>query len=395
MKKNSNSTKKTGFPAALEGNSKGNGFLSSRAAVFAAFAAVSLCTGTVRDAGDLKALSVSFLWAVLCSVIIIIFWIISFRFFETPDMMPVSVALNLLPAFAVSIFIKDAPDLTGMMLLCAGLTGLTLVPDDCERAGHSSKAKAPGSFTGIDFLDGEFVQYVEFGRADVFSEIFMPFLCSLIAAACGIYGSFMIGVRTGMHGAGVRMITAALAFMLISYAVSRLIGRDFILSSARMSDPSVLPLHRLKPLRSFLLRRLRFALSMIIAGSVCLLSDLINVRFELGFPYIKYIALILLSFAFAFVHGRRSEHLVQYVTELFLIAGVSSSYIGSVYDLTSVSIAAVLIDLFITSLIFTHNRRLVLSARSRYVAGMPLTLLSVSFIFLIFEVVLEYFNVVI
>ena len=134
---------------------------------------------------------------------------------------------------------------------------------------------------------------------------------------------------------------------------------------------------------------------MIIAGSVCLLSDLINVRFELGFPYIKYIALILLLFAFAFVHGRRSEHLVQYVTELFLIAGVSSSYIGSVYDLISVSIAAVLIDLFITSLIFTHNRRLVLSARSRYVAGMPLTLLSVSFIFLIFEVVLEYFNVVI
>ena len=49
----------------------------------------------------------SALIAVGAAAAYVLFWTFTFRLFENPDMMPVSVVLNLLPGVLMSLFLKD------------------------------------------------------------------------------------------------------------------------------------------------------------------------------------------------------------------------------------------------------------------------------------------------
>ena len=108
----------------------------------------------------------------------------------------------------------------------------------------------------------------------------------------------------------------------------------------------------------------------------------------------KHILAILLVFAFAFIRGRHSHHKVQFTLELGIILAVCVTRCIDIESAIKLTLAGIFADMVINGLLYTHNRRLIMSTRSRYVAGLPLELMSIAVVVMVFEVLLEYGNVV-
>lgn len=369
-------------------------YLTTRSAIFTAFIAAAVCFMVPVYHQSIGSLFVSLGWTAGSLAAYILFWSVSLRFFENPDTMPLSAVLNLIPAAVLGIVLKDKISFEGTVLIAAALTSLTILTadDNGSKAGKKHR-NDPRGFTDIEFLNGEIVRFKEFDKADVVSEILIPSLISVAASSAAVIGSFFLQRFSGALGYGIRILTASFVFMLISFAVSKIRRKDFILSSVKLSDSSFLPSTEFRALRSFFLRRLRFLISFILVGSGCLLSDFLNQRFSLGMPYIKYILSALLVFAFAFIRGRNSEHLVQFLTELYIICALCTMRCSSISDLLLLTMFSVFADIIITSLLFAHNRRLIMSSQSPYISGMPLELMSVTLVFMACEILFSYFGV--
>ena len=363
---------------------------STRSCIFTAFVIIAMCFMMPQYGAGVSSCAVSALWALGAAVVYVLFWAVTMRFFETPDMMPVSIVLNLIPAVVMGIFAGDKLPLEGLVLLGAGLTALTLEASD--KAPARRGRKDPSGFTGVDFLSGEMVKYTEFVKADA-GEIVLPFICALFSSLAGVLVTEVFRHFTDATGKGMRLVFSTIILMLLSVAVSKIRGKDLLFSSEELSDAFNLPRNRYNHLRSFILRRTRFMVSIVLVGAGCLIADYIDVTFGLGLPFMKHILSALLVFAFAFARGRQSKHRIQFATELAVILAVCVTKMHSIVDLVLISLFATGIDVLITSMMYTRNRRLIMSRRSPYVDGMPLELLSVALIFIIAETVLGYWGI--
>ena len=368
----------------------GADYLSTRSSLFTAYAIVGICLMVPSFAGDRSVFALSMLLSLGVSVVMILLWTFTFRFFENPDMLPVDVVINLIPAVVAGIFLKDKISLEGLVFISGGLTCFAITSSEKVK---KSKLTEKG-FNEIDFLNGEFVKASDFIIVEPSSEVFVPLTCALITSYAGIVITTVIEKLTGAHSKGLRILIASILLILISFIVSKIRGRDFIISSKNLSDPTRLPTVSYTALRSFLLRRLRFAISFVLIAAGCLLCDYINLRFELGFPFMKHILAILLVFAFAFIRGRHSHHKVQFTLELGIILAVCVTRCIDIESAIKLTLAGIFADMVINGLLYTHNRRLIMSTRSRYVAGLPLELMSIAVVVMVFEVLLEYGNVV-
>ncbi len=364
--------------------------LSTRSSIFTALVLVAVCFMVPSYAGDSKAFLVSVAWAVAAAVAYVLFWTVTFRLFESPDTMPASVVLNLVPSIVAFIFLKERVPLEGSVLIAAGLSALTLISRDETK---KPARKANKAFRDVDFLNGELIGYSEFIKADVVHEVLLPLLFALISSVAGVVLSAVISSKTGMTGKSLSILIASLVLVLISWLISSLRGKDYLLSSASLSDSSELPSLRYRSLRSFLLRRLRFFLSIVILGSGSLLTDYLNTRFTLGLWFMKYVICALMLFVFAFLRGRHSKHRIQFVAELCIIYALGICRCNSILDIVIVVLLSLLVDILITGLTLTHNRRLIMSGRSRFVEGMPLELMSAALIFMACEVLLGYWGI--
>ena len=365
--------------------------LSTRASFLTAFLTIALCLQVPSYSAEPKAFWMSVLLALGIAAAYVVFWSVSFRFFENPDMMPLSVVLNIIPAALGYIFFPKI-SLISAVLIAAGLTALTIdTRDDSKSSAKPSRRDSKG-FRDVDFLNGELIKYSEFVPADPVHEILIPFACAVVSAMTGILVSHLICTGTGASGKGLVILISSLILVLISFVISKIRGKDFLLSSSKLSDASNLPAVEFRALRSFFLRRTRFFLSIILIGAGCLLCDYINGHFELGFPFMKYILGALLLFAFAFMRGRNSEHCVQFVVELLVIYAVTVIRCHSVLDLVILAFFMTIADILISGMMLTHNRRLIMSGRSKYAEGMPLELMSVALIIMASEVMLSYWD---
>ena len=363
---------------------------STRSCIFTAFVMIAVCLMMPLYGGSMSSFAVSSLWVLGAVLAYVLFWAATMRFFESPDMMPVSIVLNLIPAVVMSLIFGDRLHLEGLVFLGAGLTALTLEASD-RASGRPSRKDASG-FTGIDFLSGEMVKYTEFVKAGS-GEIVLPFVTGLFASLSGVLLAEVIRHFTNASGKGLRLIVSTLVLMLLSFAVSRLRDKDMLFSSEELSDAFNLPRNTYRHLRSFILRRTRFMVSIVLVGTGCLIADYIDVTFGLGLPFMKHILSALLVFAFAFARGRQSRHRIQFTTELAVILAVCVTRMHSVTDLVLISLFATGFDVLITSMMYTRNRRLIMSRRSPYIDGMPLELMSAAFIFIIAETVLGYWGI--
>lgn len=363
--------------------------LTTRSAIFTAFMMIAVCLMMPVLTADKSEYLISVVWVVGACMLYVGVWSVVMRLFESPDMMPVSIVLNLIPAALLSIFYGNRLSLAGLVFVGAALTALTLDAADEKDRKVGKKEK----FTGIDFLSGEVVKYTEFVKADVTSEIVVPCVFAIVSAVIGVVVSDLL-VYAHVPVKGVRLIVSSLVLMLMSLIVSKVRGKEYLFTSSQMSDASILPMTTYKHIRSFILRRGRFFISVALIGAGCILSDYINARFDLGLPFMKHILSGLLVFAFAFIRGRQSKHRIQFATELAVIYAVCVTKVFNLGDLVLVSLLATVADVVITAMMYTRNRKLIMSRRSRYVAGMPVELMTVAVIYLMVEVVLAYWDIV-
>lgn len=368
--------------------------LSTRASVFAALIAAAFCFQAPYYFTDVKTFAVSLLLAAGYILGYVVLWSVSFRFFESPDMMPLSVALNLVPGVALSLLVPGV-SLMSMVITAAALTALTLDSGDENASSRKASRADSKGFKDVDFLNGELIGYREFIKADAVKEIIVPVSFAIISSALGVVLTSLLFSRTGASGRGVSILLCSLIMVLLSIAVSRIRGRDLLLSSSLLSDASNLPSVMFSSLRSFFLRRLRYFLCFIIVGAGCILCDYLDQRFELGLTVMKYILCALMLFAFAFARGRNSKHRVQFVVELCVIYAVGTGMCYSIVELVMLAFFTTIVDVLITGMMLTYNRRLIMSRRSPYVEGMPLLLLAVSLIFMACEVLLGYWGILI
>lgn len=363
---------------------------STRACIFTAFVMIAVCLMMPGYSGDMRSFALSSLWVTGAALAYVIFWSFTMRYFESPDMMPVSIVLNLIPAVVLSFLPWTRLPLEGLIFLGAGLTALTLEAAD----GTSGKAprKDASGFTGIDFLSGEVVKYKEFVKAGAW-ETAVPFICALFSSLTGTALAEIIRSVTHTSYKSLRLILSTLILALLSLIISKIRDEDLLFSSEELSDAFALPRNTYKHLRSFVLRRTRFIVSILLVGAGCLIADGINGSFGLGMPFMKHILSALLVFAFAFARGRQSKHRIQFAAELSVILAVCVTRVNSIFDLVLVTVLAGGIDILITSMMYTRNRRLIMSVRSPYIDGMPLALLSASVIYMVMEVVLGYWGI--
>lgn len=363
---------------------------STRSCIFTAFIMIAICLMMPQYGGSVSSFAVSSLWVLGAALVYVLFWACTMRFFESPDMMPVSIVLNLIPAVVLSLVFADKLPIEGLVFLGAGLTALTLEASDMASA--RPKRKDASGFTGIDFLSGEMVKYTEFVKAGS-AEIVVPFICGLFSSLAGVLLTEVVRHFTHATGKGIRIVISTLILMLLSVLISKIRDKDLLFSSEELSDAFNLPRNRYRHLRSFILRRTRFLVSIALVGTGCLIVDYIDVTFGLGLPFMKHILSALLVFGFAFARGRQSKHRIQFATELAVILAVCVTRMHSIVDLVLISLFATGVDVLITSMMYTRNRRLIMSRRSPYVDGMPLALLSVALIVVIAETLLGYWGI--
>ena len=364
--------------------------LSTRSAIFSACiiasASVSAGSGT-----DVKSSIISFAsWFVIAAVCIIV-WTVTLRFIENPETFPASVALNLLPAVIGIIFLKDQVPSGSLSLISGGLTALSAVPSDLQAPKDNPGIK----FTGIDFLNGDFVKSEEFNRADVKKEILIPAAVSVICCIPAVLLSGLLARVQGAQVSGFVLMVGSLMLMLLPFLSSRISKTDFIMSSDFFSGTERLPSVKKKSLRSFCLRRIRFFICIVLICSGCLLSDYLNGETGLDLPFMKYVLSLLLVFIFAFVRGRHTHHRISFAVELCLVYSLSVQRCRSVHELIVLCLCATFADILINGLIYTHERRLINSHRSRFVAGMPLELMSIAVILTVLQIFFHYFGFVI
>ncbi|MCQ2516441.1 MAG: hypothetical protein MJ094_06210 [Saccharofermentans sp.] len=364
-------------------------YLSTRASIFAACVMVSVCILVPYNYTGVLELLKSLGLVIGGIIVYCLLWSFTFRFFEKPSLMPLNIMLNVLPVAAIAYIMKSVNAFESFSVLAAGVTCLTLMSDDVPANNGLTKK----GFSVVELFDGEFISSPEFISASIVNEVLLPLVTGVFSAACGVLFTSFISRYGAMQNAGIRLMVTSIFVMLLSFVISKIRGKDFYVSSMKISDNYDLPSVDFPALRSFVLRRVRFLLSLTIICFGCYISDYLCQISNLNIPYIKYAVSLVLILSFAFIRGRHTKHKAQYAVELCLCYAIGIGRCFS-FKATLISIfAGVLVDLLVTGMFFTYKRSLVHSKRSKYVEGMPLMLLSVSLLLIVCAAVLDYWGV--
>ena len=384
------STDETGFDVKRVGRKPPvASFMSTRAAVFTALLIISFAFSLDGCSSEITSLATAFITALASSAAFIVLWAVSLRFFEQPSLVPVSLVLNTAIAVAAAMLLPFNISLPGMIILSGAVTCLTV------QAGDEENKLNKGGFTEVELFRDEFVKASHFEPVDIRSEVLRPFLYAAFVSLLGSITVFVI--RNGQEGQsiGLTIFFASIFLMIMSFVLSSIRGTPVSMSSKTLSDPVVLPSVGFRHIRSFVLRRIRFAISLAAMIVAVGLFDYLEAKFDLGLGFMRYVLPVLVMFVFAFFRGRNTKHMMQFVMELcfecLLCLTVATTLKTSVFALC----IGVMSDVAVTGLIFTSGRRLIHSDRSAYVSGMPYFLMAASFITRVAEIVLYSFGVVI
>lgn len=364
-------------------------YLSTRSSIFAACVMVAICLLVPYNYTGLVNLLLSLVKTIGLAFAYVLIWTFTFRFFEKPLLMPLNIMLNVLPAAVIAYLTKSVNAFECFCVLAGGVTSLTLMSDDKPQ----NDLLAKNGFSIVELFEGEFVKTESFKMADIISEIIIPCLVSVASSSLGILVVSFISRYGAIQNAGIRLLFTSLLVMAISFVVSKIRNNDYYFSSSKINDKYDLPSVSFPALRSFVLRRLRFIISISIICYSCYLSDYLCLQFNVKFTFIKYVVSLLLITAFAFARGKHTQHKAQYALELCLIYAVGIGRCVSIKSTLIAILAGVLVDLLLTGMLFTYKRTLVHSKRNQYVEGMPLILLSISLLLIVCAAVLDYWAV--
>lgn len=339
-------------------------YLSTRSSLLLGYSLVSLCLEFLISGNALW-------WPVACSLVCILVWSLTLRFFMPRNLSVISFA------FVIGLFIASG-EISYRFGLCEPYSAVGFIP------------MAIGIMSVARFKDDDNELYTKpaFG-----SEVMLPYTIALV---CALFGNLITYIFEKRY-LFVSLIAAIMFLILMSWAISKITGIPRRATSKKLTEFWDIPVADISELRRFLVARGEFAafcvICMIVLYVLKFFTDADWFRL-MTIPVCESLALLLGSLAvYAAKHNfRRSIFGLRYFISEVSIAAAFISLIFLVHPgipkIAHLLIAFLFIisaDVVMTGLLSVIRRRLIFVSKSKYIEGLPFYLVLISLVVMLAE----------
>ncbi|MBR3248088.1 MAG: hypothetical protein IKG03_06820 [Clostridiales bacterium] len=339
-------------------------YLTTRSSLLLGYSVVSLCLEFMISGNAIW-------WPVACSLLCILIWSLTLRFFMPRNLSVISFA------FVMALFIA-AGEVSYRLGLCTPYASVGFVP------------MAIGIMSLARFKDDDTDRFTipRFG-----GEVMLPYA---IAVACSLFGTLTTYVFEKRY-LFVSLLSAVMFLILMSWIISRITGTPRCATSKQLTEFWDIPVADISELRRFLGARGAFAaISAACTVALYILKFLTDDNwFRItAIPVSVSIALVLGSVAvYAAKHNfRRSIFGLRYfISEVSMSAAFISLLFmvnPGIPEVLHLLIALVFIcaaDIVMTGLLSVIRRRLIFVSKSKYIDGLPFYLILIALVVMLAE----------
>lgn len=339
-------------------------YLTTRSSLLLGYTMISLCLEFMISGNAIW-------WPVACSLLCILVWSLTLRFFMPRNLSVISFA------FIMALFIATG-EFSYRLGLCTPYAATGFVP---MAIGIMSLARFKED-------DNDAFTRPRFG-----SEVLLPYVIALVCSLCGTLISFVFENRYLF----VSLFASIMFLILMSWAISKLTGVPRVASSKKLTEFWDIPVADISELRRFLSARGEFAAVCIICTvalyvlKIFVDKDLFRI---LAIPVCEASALLFGSIAvYAARHNfRRSIFGLRYfISEVSIVAAYISLLFlvnpgfPAILHLVVAVVFACAVDIVMTGLLSVIRRRLIFVSKSKYIDGLPFYLILISLVVMLAE----------
>lgn len=339
-------------------------YLTTRSSLLLGYSVVSLCLEFMISGNAIW-------WPAACSLICILIWSLTLRFFMPRNLSVISFA------FVMAVFIALS-EISYRLGLCTPYAAVGFVP---MAVGIMSLARFKED-------DNDVFTRPEFGN-----EVMVPYL---IALGCSSFGTLISYVFERQY-LFVSLLGSVMFLILMSWTISKITGIPRCATSKKLTEFWDIPVADISELRRFLSARGEFALVCLICAAALYLlriftdEDLFRI---IAIPVSVTAALLFGSAAvYAAKHNfRRSIFGLRYfISEVSTAAAFISLLflvnpgIPRIPHLLIALVFACATDIVITGLLSVIRRRLIFVSKSKYIDGLPFYLILISLVVMLAE----------
>ena len=339
-------------------------YLSTRSSLLLGYSVVSLCLEFMISGNAIW-------WPVACSLICIIVWALTFRFFMPRNLSVISFA------FVMAVFIALC-ETSYRLGFCTPYAAVGFVP---MAIGIMSLARFKED-------DNEVFTMPRFG-----SEVMLPYFIALVCSLFGNLISFVFEKRYLF----VSLLASVMFLILMSWVISKITGIPRCATSKKLTEFWDIPVADISELRRFVRARGEFAAVCFICTATLYIlklftdADLYRI---LAIPVSLFAALLFGSAAvYAARHNfRRSIFGLRYfISEVSIAAAFISLLflvnpgIPKIPHLLIALVFTCATDIVTTGLLSVIRRRLIFVSKSKYIDGLPFYIILISLLVMLAE----------
>ena len=338
--------------------------LSTRSSLFLGYSIVTLCLEFMISGNIIW-------WPVACSLICLLIWSFTLRFFMPRNLSVISFA------FVMALFIA-ACEYSYRIGLCTPYAACGFVP------------MAIGIMSLARFKQDE---NETFTKPSFGSEVLFPYITAIICSVFGTLISYIFEKRYLF----VSLLASVMFLIVISWAISRITGVPRSASSKSLTEFWDIPVADISELKRFLIARGEFAIvcftcaAVLYALRIFIDNDLFRI---IALPVSVFAALLIGSLAiYAAKHNfRRSIFGLRYFISESSVAAAFMALIflvnpgtPKILHLIVSAVFACSTDIVMTGLLSVIRRRLIFVSKSRYIDGLPFYLILISLVVMLAE----------
>ena len=338
--------------------------LSTRSSLFLGYSIVTLCLEFMISGNIIW-------WPVACSLICLLIWSFTLRFFMPRNLSVISFA------FVMALFIA-ACEYSYRIGLCTPYAACGFVP------------MAIGIMSLARFKQDE---NETFTKPSFGSEVLFPYITAIICSVFGTLISYIFEKRYLF----VSLLASVMFLIVISWAISRITGIPRSASSKSLTEFWDIPVADISELKRFLFARGEFAVvcftcaAILYALRIFINNDLFRI---IALPVSVFAGLLIGSVAiYAAKHNfRRSIFGLRYFISEASVAAAFMALIflvnpgtPKILHLIVSAVFACSTDIVMTGLLSVIRRRLIFVSKSRYIDGLPFYLILISLVVMLAE----------
>lgn len=272
---------------------------------------------------------------------IVLFWCLTFRFFENCRTIPVNLFVNVLPVVGIYLIPGIAPDPGSYYCYMPLVLGLTAL--------------------GSTIKDGR----AYYMRSYISDEVILPVVIGTVCAlTSGGISKFVFESKT----TGVMLIISSAVLGTVAFIASKIRGKEVSMSSGKLADVSDYSPINIESNTAFLMERGVFAIEAVVIMIMVTVLRIVSLRYLPQMPIILYPAVAALAaMIFAFASGRRWDD--KFACESFI--AVTIIPLLSPVSGVAISIAA---DIVVMGYLHTYKRRKMSADVPKPFDGLPLLL---------------------